>query len=185
MSYFRSGSSLLGDLLSLHPSSSYYFEPFFQHKIFGKCRHRFNSSDVVDLIEETVGGIVNCEGKVINNLSKFSIRRRSLQCNETNITVIKTIRIHLNGVIPWVLKNHSIKVDHHSVAFIFLILTWNLVDNSPGARPPISDPVQTPVSQFFSLWEEKYCRILQRIRRKVCCEHETRLKQSYIFHQMT
>ena len=168
MSYFRSGSSLLGDLLSLHPSSSYYFEPFFQHKIFGKCKHRFNSSEVVNLIEETVGGIVNCEGKVINNLSKFSIRRRSLQCNETNITVIKTIRIHLNGVIPWVHKTPSLKVNPQSVAFIFLILK-NSVDNSPGARPPISDPVQTPVSQFFSLWEEKYCRILQRIWRKVFC----------------
>ena len=73
---FRSGSSLLGDLLSLHRSLSYYFELFFQHKIFGKCKHRFNSLDVVNLIEETVGGIVNCEGKVINNLCKFSIRRR-------------------------------------------------------------------------------------------------------------
>ena len=109
-SCFRSGSSLLGDLLSLNPSSSYYFEPFFQHKIFGKCHHRFNSSNVVNLIEEIVGGILNCEGKVINNLSKFSIRRRSLQCNETNISVIKTIRIHLNGVIPWVHKYPSLKV---------------------------------------------------------------------------
>ena len=146
---FRSGSSLLGDLLSLHPSSSYYFEPFFQHKIFGRCKHRFNSSDVVNLIEETVGGIVNCEGKVINNLSKFSIRRRSLQCNETKTTVIKTIRIHLNGVIPWVHKYPAVKVNVQSCVFIFLILT--LVDYSPGARPSVSDPVQTPMSEFFSL----------------------------------
>ena len=117
---FRSGSSLLGDLLSLHPSSSYYFEPFFQHKIFGKCKHRFNSSEVVNLIEETVGGIVNCEEKVISNLNKFSIRRRSLQCNETNIRVIKTIRIHLNGVIPWIHKYPSLKVISFSPVRFFL-----------------------------------------------------------------
>ena len=78
--------------------------------------------DVVNLIEEIVGGIVNCEGEVISNLSKFSIRRRSLQCNETNITVIKTIRIHLNGVIPWVHKYPSLKVFFHFL-FIFFVQT--------------------------------------------------------------
>ena len=140
----------MGDLLSLNPSSSYYFEPFFQHKIFGKCHHRFNSSDVVNLIEEIVGGIVNCEGEVISNLSKFSIRRRSLQCNETNITVIKTIRIHLNGVIPWVHKYPSLKV--FSVFCFSSSFKPNiLVDYSFGARPSVSDSVKTQDSKFFSV----------------------------------
>ena len=31
LSYSRSGSSLLGELLSLHPSTSYYFEPFWKY----------------------------------------------------------------------------------------------------------------------------------------------------------
>ena len=107
---FRSGSSLLGDLLSLHPSTSYYYEPFWQHEVFDQCQHRFNSSEVVNLIEETLEGILKCEEQVVHNISKFSIRKNSLKCNETRISVIKTIRIHLNGIVPWLDKYPSLKV---------------------------------------------------------------------------
>ena len=36
LSYSRSGSSLLGELLALPASSSYYYEPLWQHNI--DCR---------------------------------------------------------------------------------------------------------------------------------------------------
>ena len=110
--YYRSGSSLLGNLLSLHPSTSYYFEPFYQYEIFDECRHHFNSSNVVDLIEETLGGIFKCEDEIIRNIHQFSIREKSQarECKKTNITVIKTIRIHLNGILPWLHKFPSMKV---------------------------------------------------------------------------
>ena len=38
LSYSRSGSSLLGELLALSPSASYYFEPLWQHNI--SCRYQ-------------------------------------------------------------------------------------------------------------------------------------------------
>ena len=107
---FRSGSSLLGKLLSLHPSTSYFFEPFYQHEIFTECQHRFNSSNVSDLIEETVGGIIRCEDNIIKNIHQFSSRYINQKCNETKITVLKTIRIHLNGILPWLHKFPSLKV---------------------------------------------------------------------------
>ena len=37
LSYSRSGSSLLGELLALPTSSSYYFEPLWQHNL--SCRY--------------------------------------------------------------------------------------------------------------------------------------------------
>ena len=103
---FRSGSSLLGNLLSLHPSTSFYFEPFKKFKIFNECHHRFNSSEVTDLIEETLGGIYKCEEKVLKKIKK------SLSCKKTSITVIKTIRIHLNGISSWLHKFPSLKVEN-------------------------------------------------------------------------
>ena len=103
---FRSGSSLLGNLLSLHTSTSFYYEPLKKFKIFNECHHRFNSSEVTDLIEETLGGIYKCEGKVLKKIEK------SLSCKKTSITVIKTIRIHLNGISPWLHKFPSLKVEN-------------------------------------------------------------------------
>ena len=102
--YFRSGSSLLGNLLSLHPSTSFYFEPFKKFKIFNECHHRFNNSEVTDLIEENLGGIYRCEEKILKKI------KMSLSCKKTSITVIKTIRIHLNGILPWLHKFPLLKV---------------------------------------------------------------------------
>ena len=96
---FRSGSSLLGKLLSLHPSTSFFYEPFQKFNIFKNCHHRFNNSEVSDLIEKNLGGIFKCEDKVLEN-----IKERKKNCNGTKITVIKTIRIHINGILPWLDK---------------------------------------------------------------------------------
>ena len=101
---FRSGSSLLGNLLSLHPSTSFYYEPFKKFNIFKDCHHRFNNSEVSNFIEEILGGIFKCEDKILKN------KKKSLKCNKTRITVIKTIRIHFNGILPWLHKFPSLKV---------------------------------------------------------------------------
>ena len=114
---FRSGSSLLGNLLSLHPSSTFYFEPFRKFKIFNKCRHRYNNSEVTDLIEETLGGIYNCEEKVLKKIKK------SLSCKKTSITVVKTIRIHFNGILPWLHKFPSLKVGKSILTCLIISLT--------------------------------------------------------------
>ena len=109
--------------MSIHPSTSYYFEPFWQHEVFDQCQHRFNSSEVVNLIEETLGGIMQCEDQVVRNISYFSTRKNSLKCNETRINVIKTIRIHLNGIIPWLEKYPSLKVCVSSRALLYVLNT--------------------------------------------------------------
>ena len=100
---FRSGSSLLGNLLSLHPSTSFLYEPFQKFNIFKNCHHRFNNSEVSNFIEKILGGIFNCEDKVLENVNKRK-NANARNCNGTNITVIKTIRIHLNGILPWLHK---------------------------------------------------------------------------------
>lgn len=102
----RSGSSLLGSLLSLHPSTSFYFEPFKEFKIFDDCHHRFNNTGV-DFIEDILGGIFECEDKVLKNKGNSN---KNVKCRKSSITVVKTIRIHLNGILPWLHRFPSLKV---------------------------------------------------------------------------
>ena len=64
LSYSRSGSSLLGDLLSLSPSSSYYFEPLRRLKL--KCRERLNNTEIQPLLETIIGGLLDCRPGVYN-----------------------------------------------------------------------------------------------------------------------
>ena len=65
LSYSRSGSSLLGHLLSVS-ASSYYFEPLWQHQL--DCPTRRNNSEKVSLMEEVIGGVFDCDPSQINNL---------------------------------------------------------------------------------------------------------------------
>ena len=107
LSYSRSGSSLLGTLLSLHPSTAYFYEPFKKIELINsQCQYRFDSSEVSDLIEETLGGIFKCDDTVLKKIKK------SPKCKKTNITVIKTIRIHLNGLLTWLHKFPLLKIVH-------------------------------------------------------------------------
>jgi len=72
LSYSRSGSSLLGELLSLDPSSSYYFEPLYQHKL--TCEQRANSSSVFiqKLVNYYLGGLFNCKNRrIVSHLHRF------------------------------------------------------------------------------------------------------------------
>ena len=105
---FRSGSSLLGDLMSLHPSTSYTYEPFHQDHL--SCDHIYNNSDIVSLVENRLMGILNCEPDVVSKIQNFSMRKNTRKCNMMNIRVVKTIRIHFNGVLPWLQKYPSLKV---------------------------------------------------------------------------
>ena len=84
---------MLGELLSLHPSSTYYFEPFRQHKL--SCFERDNSSSIANLIERTIVGLHECDSKLMDNKfvstfgGKNSYKQNSLRCKETSIRVIK------------------------------------------------------------------------------------------------
>ena len=48
--------------------------------------------------------------KIIFGFS-FTARQRSRQCASTRISVVKTIRLSLSGVLPWIAKHPTMKVD--------------------------------------------------------------------------
>ena len=108
----RSGSSVLGELMSLHPSTSYTFEPFREEKKENTitCSDMYNSTNIASLVENKLMGILNCDPDVVSKLKRFSARKNTYTCSKTNIRVVKTIRIHLNGVLPWLEKYPSLKV---------------------------------------------------------------------------
>jgi len=110
LSYARSGSSLLGEMISAHLSTSYYFEPLWQQNI--SCEHQINSTKIAKRLENVVGGLLNCHWPQVKQLKPFSFRKQSLNCNKTTISVVKTIRLHLNGVMPWMRKMQDMKIVH-------------------------------------------------------------------------
>ena len=53
LSYSRSGSSLLGELLALPASSSYYYEPLWQHNL--SCRDQLNNTNIAPRLDNIIG----------------------------------------------------------------------------------------------------------------------------------
>ena len=132
----RSGSSLLGSLMSLHPSTSYTYEPFHQEKF--SCAQRYNNSDIAGLVENRLMGILNCEPDVVSKMKRFSRRKNTRKCDTTNIRVVKTIRVHLNGVLPWL----------HKYPFLKVILIVLVIVSSPFSK--IIHLVRDPRYQYQS-----------------------------------
>ena len=52
-------------------------------------------------------------------LVSYSVRNAN--CNFTRLTVVKTIRLHFNGLLSWIHKHPTLKVN---VQLLLLILTW-------------------------------------------------------------
>lgn len=101
----------MGELLSLTPSSSYYYEPLFQYHL--SCDQRANSSSLTKFVAKTIGSLLSCKNRfLLNNLSKFSRRRNSVHCGKTKLSVVKTIRLHLNGVSKLIRQYPRLKIVH-------------------------------------------------------------------------
>ena len=111
--------------MSLHPSTSYTYEPFHQDKL--SCAQRYDNSDIADLVENRLMGILNCEPDVVSEIKGFSRRKNTRHCDMTDIRVVKTIRVHLNGVLPWLHKYPSLKV----ILIVLVILSSPFKDYSP------------------------------------------------------
>ena len=117
--------------MSLPVSSSYYFEPLWQLNM--SCEERRDNTRIVGRLDKVLGGILDCQEKQINNLARsditvhictvqyflniskrFSVRKNSRSCQFTRLSVVKTIRLHLNGILPWIDKHPSLKVTEKS-----------------------------------------------------------------------
>ena len=47
----------------------------------------------------------------MQQLYRFSLRKHSVDCAATELSVVKTIRLHLAGVTPWMDKHPTLKVE--------------------------------------------------------------------------
>ena len=47
----------------------------------------------------------------MHQLYRFSLRKHSVDCAATELSVVKTIRLHLAGVTPWMEKHPTLKVE--------------------------------------------------------------------------
>ena len=150
----RSGSSVLGELMSLHTSTSYTFEPFRQEAKKEKitCADQYDSTGIADLVESKLMGILNCDPDVVSKLIPFSVRKNTYNCNSTSIRVVKTIRLRLNGVLPWLQKYSSLKViflhiclivQEHIVSRLYTLLEILFFKHNPDSKNPVFDVKKT------------------------------------------
>ena len=50
----------------------------------------------------------------MHQLYRFSLRKHSVDCAATELSVVKTIRLHLAGVTPWMDKHPTLKVESYN-----------------------------------------------------------------------
>ena len=84
-----------------------------------------NQTYMKEIVDENIGGLLNCEAKQVQQLLpyfilsfmktfsgylfRFSYRKKSLSCNKTNLSVVKTIRVHMGAVVKLVQRDYSVK----------------------------------------------------------------------------
>ena len=85
-------------------------------------------------------------------------------CRHTRLTVVKTIRLHFNGLLSWIRKHPTLKVLVWLSVSQFYIDT--LVDNSPHSRSKVPNEIQIEVQEQFYLRERRHPRLLQIGRRR-------------------
>ena len=169
----RSGSTLLGDLLALHPASSYFYEPVarlgsnlctitdrWQRDagpdlvITPTAWHTITYQPLTDRVEEWVGGLLNCsqvqisqlnkkvslegnKGKIeerstqsakyaivlFNNKNLQEPRKAARQCDQTRVSVAKTVRLRLDCTLYLRTSHPRLKVRMRCNAQTFHCLT--------------------------------------------------------------
>jgi len=114
ISYSRSGSSLLGQLLVASPDSSYYFEPFYRQTYNCEVQDRDQTKEEIDRVESLVTGLLGCDRETVAEMDRFTELhgKNSKYCNMTGLSVVKTIRLHRNRLESWIHKKDWIKVVH-------------------------------------------------------------------------
>ncbi|GAB6022663.1 hypothetical protein CHUAL_006755 [Chamberlinius hualienensis] len=128
LTYSRSGSSLLGEILSSTNDASYIFEPLFypcqQLEICNEIPHHYYIDQLLNCDGETLHQLIHHSSlKIVRKLNSKSDFSHSLpcypeeirqRCQMDSIQVIKTIRLRVLEVVK-LLQNHSapnLKVVH-------------------------------------------------------------------------
>ena len=116
------------------------------------CADQYDSAGIADLVENKLMGILNCDQDVVSKLIPFSVRKNTYNCNSTSIRVVKTIRLRLNGVLPWLQKYPSLKViflhiclivQEHIVSRLYTLLEILFFKHNPDSKKPVFDVKKT------------------------------------------
>ena len=122
-------------------------------------RDQLNNTKIAARLDKIIGGILDCRPPQINNLARsvigptllkthphiiiqrFSVKKNSALCFKTRQSVVKTIRMHLNGIIPWIGKHPTLKVTN--MISILNPMNHTFLGNSSDPRPEISNQIST------------------------------------------
>ena len=102
--------SSLGNILKSYPR--YHFEPLRAPKI--SCEDRLNNTNIVPHLETVMGRIFNCQRRPQDDSVVAS-------CLRYTHIVVKTIRLHLNGILPWIGKHPTLKVSPITLLFYMFL----------------------------------------------------------------
>jgi len=110
----RSGSSLVGSILSAKSTSTYFFEPYhwkhFNHKNGSKLDLHFFKVEE-KFISDFTNGLFDCNKPELirQKDSKSSMIGRYEGCYQSEQIVVKAVRLHSNNLLPWIVDT-DIKV---------------------------------------------------------------------------
>ncbi|XP_042863199.1 carbohydrate sulfotransferase 1-like [Penaeus japonicus] len=116
VTYQRSGSSFVGELLTSGGGAMYVYEPLFLWRnILGPEA----TADVEERAAKALGDLLDCKPEVIHAWRRrpYQYFRRKPQgvrdwCRDANLRLLKTIRARASFVLPWARARQDIKVVH-------------------------------------------------------------------------
>ena len=104
----------------------------------------------------TILGLLSCDQQTLSQMDRWlsevvaeqasSVLRftdlhgkNALKCSETRVSVVKTIRLHSNRLLPWLLERKEVKVLHlvrdprwPALVLHLLLPPWPGTSSSPG-----------------------------------------------------
>ena len=113
---YRTGSSLLGEIVSVNPKSSYFFEPL--HSFKDKFSWKGQVAPKDEKFSNFVLNLSQCVPNTVNfvRMNKFTLKKsKNTECLEGADVVIKTIRLtaeHVREILKNADDKEAFKIIH-------------------------------------------------------------------------
>ena len=109
----RTGSSLLGEIISQQENFSYFFEPL--HSLRGDFRWTNQVAPNTEYVRDFVRSLLDCDTRGIRKFTKdkFIVKKsKNIYCSNNSDVLIKSIRLTWEHVAELVRQNTDLKVIH-------------------------------------------------------------------------
>ena len=111
--FHRTGSSLLGEIISAKDNFSYFFEPL--HSLRSDFRWKNQVAPNTEYISEFVQSLLTCKERAVRRFSKdkfIAKKSKNVNCSASSDVVIKSIRLGWEHVMELSNRMPDLKIIH-------------------------------------------------------------------------